>query len=89
MPFYGFSPFPLVANISLPIVEPYSCLIPTADVRIISLPQSLGITDDGEELLYLHPDYQDSFGFVSGSVVMFEGRISHALQLDYQEGEIC
>ena len=40
------------------------------------------ITDDGEELLYLHLDYQDSFGIVSGSVVIFTGRVSHALQLD-------
>jgi WD40 repeat protein len=40
------------------------------------------ITDDGEELLYLHPDYQDSCGIVSGSVVIFTGLVSHALQLD-------
>ncbi|KAG7284866.1 hypothetical protein NEMBOFW57_009481 [Staphylotrichum longicolle] len=40
------------------------------------------VTDNGEELLYLHPDYQDSFGFVSSTVVVYTGRVSHALQLD-------
>jgi hypothetical protein len=40
---YSFSHFPLVVNISLPIVEPCGCLTPTADVRIIYLPQDLGL----------------------------------------------
>ncbi len=40
---YGFSPFPLVVNISLPIVESYDCLPPTADVCITYLPQCLGL----------------------------------------------
>src|SRR2546430_1429053 len=35
--------FPLVGNISLPIAEPYGCLTPTADVRITSLLQRLGL----------------------------------------------
>ncbi len=39
----GFSPFPLVVNILLPIVEPHGCLTPIADVRITSLPQRLGL----------------------------------------------
>jgi WD40 repeat protein len=42
--------------------------------------------DDGEELLYLHPDYQESFGIVSGSVVISTGRVSRALQLDLSRG---
>ena len=44
------------------------------------------VTDNGEELLYLHPDHQDSFGFVSGTVVVYMGRVSHALQLDLSRG---
>ena len=44
------------------------------------------VTDNGEELLDLHPDYQDSFGFVSGSVVISTGRVSHALKLDLLRG---
>ncbi|KAK3301807.1 WD40-repeat-containing domain protein [Chaetomium strumarium] len=36
------------------------------------------ITDGGEDLLYLHPDYQESFGFLSGSIVVY---LSQALQL--------
>jgi len=43
------------------------------------------ITDDGNELLYLYPDYQDSFGFVSGSVVILTGQGLSALQLDLSE----
>src|SRR4029434_6464561 len=39
----GFSPFPLVVNILLLIVEPYGCLSSTADVRITYLPQGLGL----------------------------------------------
>jgi hypothetical protein len=42
-PLYGFYPFPLVVNISLPIGEFYGRLTPTADVRITSLPQGLGL----------------------------------------------
>ena len=41
IPFYGFSLFPLVVNISSPVVEPCGCLTPTADVHIISLLQGL------------------------------------------------
>jgi hypothetical protein len=41
IPLYGFSPLPLVVNISLPTVEAYSCLITTADVCITFLPQGL------------------------------------------------
>ncbi|KAK3896501.1 hypothetical protein C8A05DRAFT_20530, partial [Staphylotrichum tortipilum] len=44
------------------------------------------VTDNGGELLYLHPDYQDSFGFVSGSVITYTGRVSHALKLDLSRG---
>jgi len=40
------------------------------------------ITDDGEEVLHLHPDYLGSSGIVSGSVVISTGQVSHALQLD-------
>ncbi|KAK4235981.1 WD40-repeat-containing domain protein, partial [Achaetomium macrosporum] len=35
------------------------------------------ITDNGEDLLYLHPDYQKSFGFLSGNIVVY---VSHSLQ---------
>ncbi|KAK4097985.1 hypothetical protein N658DRAFT_432935, partial [Parathielavia hyrcaniae] len=45
------------------------------------------ITHDGEELLYLHPDYQDSLKIVSGSVIISTGRLSHALQLDLSKRE--
>ncbi len=44
------------------------------------------VTDNGEELLYLHPDYQDSLGFVLGSVFIYQGRVSHALKLDLSRG---
>ncbi|KAK3904059.1 hypothetical protein C8A05DRAFT_14043, partial [Staphylotrichum tortipilum] len=44
------------------------------------------ITDNGEELLYLHPDYQDSFGFVSGTVIIYAGRVLYALKLDFSRG---
>ncbi|KAK4198796.1 WD40-repeat-containing domain protein, partial [Triangularia verruculosa] len=44
------------------------------------------ITDNGEKLLYLHRDYQDSFWFVSGSVVISTGQVSHALKLDLSRG---
>ena len=40
---YCVSPFPPVVNISLPIVELYRYLTPTADVRIIFLPLGLGL----------------------------------------------
>ena len=40
------------------------------------------ITEDSEELLYLHPDYQDSFGFLSGNTVIYTERCSNVLQLD-------
>ena len=39
----GVSPFLLVVNILLLIVEPYGCLSSTADVRITYLPQVLGL----------------------------------------------
>ncbi len=44
------------------------------------------VTNNGEELLYLHPDYQDSFGFVSGSVIIWTGRVSYTLKLDLSRG---
>ncbi len=44
------------------------------------------VTDDGEELLYLHPDCQDSFGFVSGTVIIYTGRVLHTLKLDLSKG---
>ncbi|KAK3897038.1 hypothetical protein C8A05DRAFT_20114 [Staphylotrichum tortipilum] len=44
------------------------------------------VTDDGEELLYLHPDYQVSFGIVLGSVIISTGRVSHSLKLDLSRG---
>jgi hypothetical protein len=40
------------------------------------------ITIDSKDLLYLHPDYQDSFGFVSRNTVVFTRGTSHVLQLD-------
>jgi len=36
------------------------------------------IPDNGEELLFLHPDYRDSFGIVSRSLVISTGQVSHA-----------
>lgn len=43
MPPRGFSPFPLVVNILLLIMEPCGCLSSTADVRITYLLQVLGL----------------------------------------------
>jgi WD40 repeat protein len=40
------------------------------------------ITEDGEQLLYLHPDYRDLFGFLFGNRVIYTERCSHVLQLD-------
>ncbi|KAK3943402.1 WD40 repeat-like protein [Diplogelasinospora grovesii] len=40
------------------------------------------ITNDSEDLLCLHPDCQDSFGFLSGSIVIYTGRVSLPLQLN-------
>ncbi len=82
IPFYGFSPFPLVVNISLPIVEPYGCLTPTADVRITSLPQGLGLPTMAKSYSTSTQTIRISFGIVSGSVVISTGRVSYALKLD-------
>ncbi|KAK4182362.1 quinon protein alcohol dehydrogenase-like superfamily, partial [Podospora australis] len=57
--------------------------LPSSDCRCsrnVSATKSW-ITHDGKDLLYLHPDYQDSFGFLSDIILVFVGRISHALQL--------
>ena len=43
---------------------------------------SAWITVDGIDLLYLHPDHQDSVGFVSGYIVVFTEGASRILQLD-------
>jgi hypothetical protein len=67
---YGFSPFPPVVNTSLPIVE--SALLDCQCSHHIFATRSR-ITNGGEELLYLHPDHQDSFGIVSGSIRHFHG----------------
>jgi hypothetical protein len=41
----------------------------------------VGRADNGEELLYLNPDYQDLFGFVSGSVVICEVGMKARIQV--------
>lgn len=43
------------------------------------------ITKGGDDLLYLHPDYQDSFGLLSGSIVIFMGKVSHVLELNLSQ----
>ena len=40
------------------------------------------ITADGDALLYLHPDYEDSFAFLSGSRAIYTRKGFHVLQLD-------
>ncbi len=42
------------------------------------------VTEDGEQLLYLHPDYQHLFAFLSGNIVVYTDAQgwSQALQLD-------
>jgi WD40 repeat protein len=39
------------------------------------------ITNNGEDILYLHPDYHDSFGFLSGNLIIYQGRGSLQLKL--------
>ncbi len=58
--------------------------LPYSDCRCLHHIYATGswVTDNGEEILYIHQDYQDAYGFVSGSVIFSTGPVSYALKLD-------
>ncbi len=86
---YGFSPFPLVVNISLPIVEPYGCLTATADVRITYLPQGLGLPTMTKTYSTSTQTIRTHLGLFRTASSFPRAEFHMPYSWIYQEGEIC